>query len=84
MGFEAFSAVFSAALGSCLRFSLIDVRGRGFTARTRTATRPTGAGLLGLNGLGLDSLPDSHFPGSSRRLFLEQTGLIRRQTEVPG
>jgi hypothetical protein len=29
------------------RFSSVDVRGRGFTARTRTTTRPTRAGLTG-------------------------------------
>ena len=42
MGCGPFSTVFSAILGSRLRFSSMNVRGRGLTSRTRTATRPAG------------------------------------------
>jgi hypothetical protein len=40
MGFEPVSAVFSVTSGPRLRFSSMDVRGRGLTARTRPTTRP--------------------------------------------
>src|ERR1700693_2954617 len=42
MGGEPFSAVFSAPLDLAPRFPSVNVRGRGFTARTRTTTRPNG------------------------------------------